>query len=258
MNRGTDYVKEMSDRLSTFARALRLPAVALAATMALAVAAPGFASKVAPPRAARDLAQTYFTGAFTRAEVVTIAGRYVHDWRVDEGRVVAVRPNAIDLLERDGTRQTIAIGAQTVVSGVGRIFAPGAIARGTRVVTLRDGNGPAQQVRPSAWGRILGTTLLGATLVRAEVLNSQAKTLHDYRIDEGRIVAVKPASVTLLERDGTRQSVAVTPASTVMLNGQLSDPSVVVKGLSALTIREGSGPAEQIWLAPPGAVTVGR
>ena len=250
MNRGTDYVKEMSDRLSTFGRALRLPAVALAATMALAVAAPGFASKVAPPRAARDLAQTYFTGAFTRAEVVTIAGRYVHDWRVDEGRVVAVRPNAIDLLERDGTRQTIAIGAQTVVSGVGRIFAPGAIARGTRVVTLRDGNGPAQQVRPSAWGRILGTTLLGATLVRAEVLNSQAKTLHDYRIDEGRIVSAKAgSSITLLERDGTRQAIPISASTVVSANGQPVDQSALVKGQTAVTIREGDGPAEQILLA---------
>jgi hypothetical protein len=258
LNRGTDYVNEMSDRLSTFARALRLPVVALAAMLALAVAAPGFASKVAPPRAARDLAQTYFAGSFTRAEVVTVGGRYEHDWRVDEGRVVAVRQNAIDIVERDGTRQTITIGAQTVVSGVGRPFAPGSVTRGTRVVTLRDGNGPAVQVRPSAWGRILGTNLLGGTLVRAEVLNYQAKTLHDYRIDEGRITAVKPTSITLLERDGTRQSIAVTSTSTVMQNGQPADPSMVVKGLSALTIREGSGPAEQIWLAPAGAVVVGR
>jgi hypothetical protein len=248
----------MSDRLSTFARAVRLPVVALLAMLALAVASPGFAAKVAPPRAARDLAQTYFAGQLTRAEVVTVSGKYEHDWRVDEGRVVAVRQNAIDLMERDGTRQTIAIGPSTVVSGVGRLFAPNAIARGTRVVTLRDGNGPAQQVRPSAWGRILGTNLLGATLVRAEVLNYQAKTLHDYRIDEGRITAVKPAAITLLERDGTRQSIPVTSGAIVMLNGQPADQSNVVKGLSALTIREGSGPAEQIWLAPAGAVAVGR
>jgi hypothetical protein len=257
LNRGTDYVNEMSARLSTFARAPRLRVAAFAAALFLVVAAPGFAAKIAPPRAARDLAQTYFAGQLTRAEVVTVTGRYEHDWRVDEGRVVAVRPNAIDLLERDGTRQTIAIGPQTVVSGVGRLFAPNAVARGTRVVTLRDGNGPALQIRPSAWGRILGTALLGATLVRAEVLNYQAKTLHDYRIDEGRIVAVKPASLTLLERDGTRQSIPVTPTATVMMNGQPADPSNVVKGLTALTIREGSGPATQIWLAP-GAFTVGK
>jgi len=35
-----------------------------------------------------------------------------HDYRIDEGRLIAVRPNAVDLLERDGTRQTIAIGPQ--------------------------------------------------------------------------------------------------------------------------------------------------
>jgi hypothetical protein len=224
----------------------------------LALAATAFAAKGAPPKTARDLAQTYFAGSLTRAEVVTVQGKYEHDWRIDEGRVVAVRPNSIDLLERDGTRQTIAIGAQTVISGVGRLFAPGSIARGTRVVTLRDGNGPAQQIRPTAWGRILGTTLLGGALVRAEVLNYQAKTLHDYRLDEGRIVAVKPASITLQERDGTRQPISVVPTTVVTLNGQFVDQSSVVKGLSALTIREGSAPATQIWLASGPIVLGGR
>src|SRR5262249_38899141 len=110
LNRGTEYVNRMSDRLSTFARAVRLPVVALLAMLARPVGSPGSAAKVAPPRAARDLAQTYFAGQLTRAEVVTVSGKYEHDWRVDEGRVVAVRQNAIDLMERDGTRQTIAIG----------------------------------------------------------------------------------------------------------------------------------------------------
>jgi len=235
-----------------------LVSAASVAVLALAFATAGLAAKGAPPKVARDLAQTYFAGSFTRAEVVTIAGRYVHDWRIDEGRVVAVHPSSIDLMERDGTRQTIAIGPQTVISGVGRVFAPASIARGTRVVTLRDGNAPAQQIRPSSWGRILGSSLMGATLVRAEVLNYQAKTLHDYRIDEGRIVAVKPAAITLQERDGTRQPVAVVPTTLVTFNGQPGDQSMVVKGLSALTIREGSGPATQIWLSSSVGVLGGR
>ena len=215
----------------------------------------GLAAKGAPPATARDLAQVYFANGLVRAEVVSLVGRVEHDYRVDVGRVVAVRANAVDLLEKDGTRQTIAIGAQTLVVGVGRLFAPGTISRGTRVVTVRDGNGPAQQVRPASWARVLGKMLFGSTLVRAEVLNYAAKTLHDYRIDEGRIVGVKPASITLAERDGSRQTIQISASTLVSVGSQLVDQSAVVKGLTALTVREGDDPAEQIMLS---ALVVGR
>jgi len=225
-----------------------LVALAAAAVVALTVSTASLAATIAPPRAARDLAQIYFTNGFVRAEVVTIAGRVEHDYRIDEGRVVVVRSTSIDLLERDGTRQTIAISAQTVIAGVAPLSAPGRITRGTRVVALRDGNGAAQQIRPSTWARVIGRTLMGGALVRAEVLNYQAKTLHDYRIDQGRIVAVKPASITLSERDGSRQAVSVTASTLITMGGLTVDQSAVTKGLTATTIREGDGAAEQIML----------
>jgi hypothetical protein len=206
---------------------------------------------------ARDLAQIYFASGFVRAEVVTMAGRVEHDYRIDEGRVVAVRQTSIDLLERDGTRQTIAIGTQTVISGVGPLSSLGRVARGIRVVALRDGNGAAQQIRPSTWARVLGRTLMGGALVRAEVLNFQSKTLHDYRIDQGRIVVVKPASITLAERDGSRQTIGVTASTLVTLGGLAVDQSEVTKGLTAIAIREGDGAAEQIMLGT-GTLAVGR
>jgi hypothetical protein len=234
----------MSDRR----RVRTLLAAAAAAIFALTAASVVPAAPGAPPPAARDLSLTYFSNALIRAEVVSLVGRSEHDFRIDEGKVVAVRANAIDLLERDGTRQTIAISAQTQIVGVGRLFAPGAITRGTRVIAVRDGGGAAQQVRPSGWARVIGRTLFGNTLVRAEVLNYVGKTVHDFRIDEGRIVGVKPAMVTLLERDGTRQPIPVSSSTLMTLNGQPVDQSAVVKGLAAITIREGDGPAEQILL----------
>ena len=239
----------MSDRRPPLARARMLLVVVAVTTAALIATAAGQANPTAPPAAARDLAQIYFAGALTRAEVLSYVGRVEHDYRIDEGRVVAVRPNAIDLLERDGTRQTIAIGPQTVIAGVGHLFAPNSVARGTRVVAIRDGGGPATQIRPSSAARVMGRAFFGTTLVRAEVLNYQGKTLHDYRIDEGRVVAIKPTSVTLLERDGTRQTISVTPATAVWMGGQQVDQSAVTRGLTAITIREGGGPAEQIMLA---------
>lgn len=234
----------MSDR-----RRVRTLLGAAAVALALIAASAVPAARSAPPPAARDLSLTYFSKALIRAEVVSLVGRVEHDYRIDEGKVVAVRANALDLLERDGTRQTVGINAQTLIVGVGRLFAPTVIARGTRVMTLRDGGGAAQQVRPSGWARVVGRSLFGNTLVRAEVLNYVGKTVHDYRIDEGRIVGVKPASVTLLERDGTRQPIPVSPATLITLNGQPVDQSAVVKGLAAIMIREGDGPAEQVLLA---------
>lgn len=234
----------MSDRR----RVRTLLAAAAVATLAVFAAAAVPAAKSAPPSAARDLALTYFSSTLIRAEVVTLGGRVEHDYRVDEGKVVAVRPNAIDLLERDGTRQTIAIGNGTRVVGVGRLSVPARVAKGIRVVTLRDGSGPASQIRPSGWARVLGKTLLGNTFVRAEVLDYVGQTVHDYRIDEGRIVASKPASITLLERDATRQAIPVNSSTLITLNGQPVDQTALVKGLAAITIREGDGAAEQILL----------
>jgi hypothetical protein len=233
----------MSDRR----RASTLLAAAAVVTLALIASVAAPAARNAPPQTARDLALAYFSPGLTRAEVVSIAGRSEHDYRVDEGRIVAVRPGAVDLLERDGTRQTIAISRQTQLPG--RLLGPTLLVRGVRVVTVRDNGGVATQVRPSSQARAVGRALFGATLVRAEVLFYQGKTPHDYRIDEGRIVAVKPTSVTLLERDGTRQTIPVSSSTQVSLGGQPVDESAVVKGLAAITIREGEGPAEQILLA---------
>ncbi len=223
---------------------------AIATVAVLAVSASGFAAAGAPPGAARDLAQIYFSNTLVRAEVVAVVGRVTHDYRIDEGRLIAVRPNAVDLLERDGTRQTIAIGPQTQILGVARLAGPRLVARATRVVVMRDGDAPATLVRPSGTAVALGKSLFGATLVRAEVLTYAARTPHDIRIDEGRVVLVRPGSITLLERDGTRQAIAVTASTLVTLNGQPIDQSAVTRGLTAITIREGGGPASEIRLFP--------
>ena len=230
-------------------RARALLAALFAITAVLVAAAAGSASSGAPPGAARDLAQTYFSNTLTRAEVVSVVGRVVHDYRLDEGRVIAVRRNAIDLLERDGTRQTIALSPSTRISGVGRLFG-GPVARGVRVVAVRDGGGPATLIRPSAYTRVLGKIMLGTTLVRAEVLTYSAGTPHDFRIDEGRIVSVNrsTSTIVLLERDGTKQTIAFTSSTLISEVGQQVDQNALTKGLTAITVREGDGPAVEIRL----------
>lgn len=225
-----------------------LLAATLVATAVLAGAASSSAQPTSPPTFARDLAQTYFAAGFTRAEVVSIVGRTEHDFRIDEGRIVAVRPSSVDLLERDGTRQTIPLAAQA--QSPARAFGPSVLVRGARVVTVRDNGAPAAQVRPSGQARLLGRTFLGASLVRAEVLFYQGRTPHDYRLDEGRIVSIKASSsVTLLERDGTRQVIPIGASTVVSAGGQPVDQTAPVRGQTAIAIREGDGAAEQILLA---------
>ena len=238
----------MSGHRPPFACARTLLAGAAAAVAVLTASAAGFAASGAPPGAARDLAQVYFSNTLTRAEVVSVVGRSVHDYRIDEGRVTGIRPNAIDLLERDGTRQTISVATSTHV--VGRFFGPPSLARGTRVITVRDGDGPATQIRPSTSARVLGKIFFGATLVRAEVLTYSAKTPHDYRIDEGRIVSVRATSIVLLERDGTRQTIAVSSSTLVTEAGQPADLTAVTRGQTAIAVREGNGPAVALYLFP--------
>jgi hypothetical protein len=248
MTRGADDGELMRDRRSTLARARTLVVVPLAAAAFLAASATGPAATTAPPVAARDLAASFFSNTLTRAEVVSVLGRALHDYHVDEGKVVAVRASGIDLLERDGTRQTIAVGASTQVLGLGRFFGPSL--RGLRVVTIRDGSGPASQIRPSGSARAVGKLLLGATLARAEILTYSNKTLHDIRIDDGRIVGKSPTSLTLLELDGTRQTITVDASTLVTVSSQPVDVSAARLGAYAVAIRDGDGAAQEVRLTP--------
>ncbi len=238
----------MSERRQPLARARTLFAAGVSLVVALTATATAQSAKVAPPAIARSLAQTYFTITFTRAEVLTVVGRVVHDYRIDEGRVIAVRPNAIDLLERDGTRQTVALNSQTQMPG-GRLAGVGVGLRGSRVVTLTDNGGAATLVRSSATARALGKALFGPTLVRAEIVTFAGKA-QDVQIDQGKITGVHPGSVTILERDGSRQAIPVAPTAVVTENGLTVDTSAIVKGLSAITVRVDNASAQQVFLAP--------
>ncbi|HEU0304967.1 MAG TPA: hypothetical protein VFR32_10360 [Gaiellaceae bacterium] len=122
--------------------------IAAAAAAALVVGVTGFAASSAPPpNEARALGALFFNKNMARAEVVQVRGGIVHDYRIDQGKVVAVRPGAIELLERDGTRQLIPVSPTAQVLVNGRFTTLSAIPLRMNAITIRDGDEPASTVR---------------------------------------------------------------------------------------------------------------
>ena len=76
-----------------------------------------------------------------------------------------------------------------------------AVALGSLALVQRGAAGPGS----------LGALFFGPKLVRAEVVLAEGGTLHDYRIDRGRIRSAGAGRVSLLERDGTTVDVPLAP-----------------------------------------------
>jgi len=94
-------------------------------------------------------------------------------------------------------------------------------------------------------GSSLGSFFFGPKLVRAEVVTNEAGTIHDYRVDRGRIrmIARGSLSLTLLERDGTLVTVPVASTANVTLNGVTVAFARLRRGLTATTVRDGTAAA---------------
>jgi len=102
----------------------------------------------------------------------------------------------------------------------------------------------------SALTRGLEDLFFGPKLVRAEVILQDAGGLHDYRIDRGRIRNVTDNSLTLLERDGTLVTIAVSPTAEVLFRGRRVTLTVLRRGMTATAVRESDGPAHIVQASP--------
>jgi len=83
-------------------------------------------------------------------------------------------------------------------------------------------------------------------VVRAEVVMNEAGVLHDYRVDRGKIRALAPGSLTLLEKDGTLVTVPVAAGATIRFEGMSVPFGRLRRGLVATTVRDGSAPATTV------------
>lgn len=120
-----------------------------AAVLATLVIGAGFASSAPAPSEPRALGDLFFGKNMARAEVVLVRGGAVRDYRIDQGRVVGVRPGFVELLERDGTRQLIPVASGVQIWVNGRPSALTTIPLRVTAVTIRDGDQPAEIVRIS-------------------------------------------------------------------------------------------------------------
>jgi hypothetical protein len=123
-------------------KALWVVAVLLALNAILLFAAPGGAVP-------RGLSQYFFGPKLVRMEVVVRDGGAVRLYRVDRGRLRAMRPalGTITLLERDGTLAVIPVGDDADVTLGGRSVSLTALRRGMMVTTVREGDAPAELVQ---------------------------------------------------------------------------------------------------------------
>lgn len=121
--------------------------ITAAAIAALVVGAVSLASATAPPVEARALGEVFFNRNMARSEVVMVVRGTVHDYRLDQGKVVASRTGTIELQERDGTRQSIPIAPDAQILVNGRISALVSVPLRVNAITIRDGDQPASVVR---------------------------------------------------------------------------------------------------------------
>jgi hypothetical protein len=104
----------------------------------------------------------------------------------------------------------------------------------------------------------LANSFFGPKMVRAEVYVKAGGVLHDYFVDRGKITKITPATVTqpatltILERDGSLVTVPVAPSAAI----QLGNKTVVFRRLKArmnvLTVRDGEQtPAQTVRATKP-------
>jgi hypothetical protein len=94
----------------------------------------------------------------------------------------------------------------------------------------------------------LGAYLFGPKMVRGEIVVKDGGTVHDYRVDQGRLRAVVVGSsvLSLYERDGQLVTVPVAPGARITLGGRVVPLSALKRGMRVITVRDGNAAAATV------------
>lgn len=101
----------------------------------------------------------------------------------------------------------------------------------------------------SALSQPFGSFFYGPSMVRAEAVLKVGTDIHDYRVDRGRVRAVTATSVTLRERDGHTETIAIGTNAGIQVNGRPATLAALRRGMDAVAVREGDDPAELLHAA---------
>jgi hypothetical protein len=78
------------------------------------------------------------------------------------------------------------------------------------------------------------------------VLLKEGNGVRLYRIDRGVIRDKSNGSLTLRERDGTLQTIAVSPTAAITVGGRAAAFGQLRRGMTATVIWDGTGPAFEV------------
>jgi hypothetical protein len=217
---------------------------------AAAIAAPALAGHPMPTSVSTSL----LGPKLIRAEVVVKgSSTTLHDYRLDRGKLLKrYTAGTLNLLERDSTKTPVKVASSA------RVFLNGApstlrrLRAGMQIAVAHDRDLPAETVYATTakgtpkWPASVAAVMFGSRLVRAE-LALQDTTLHDFRVDQGRIKQVGVFTLVLKELDGTDVTINVSPTARIKLNGKNASFVQLRKGLMATTIHDGDKPADQVY-----------
>jgi hypothetical protein len=218
---------------------------------ALALVPAAFAAGGVLPRSV----SSYLLGPkLIRAEIAVKSGQTVRGYWVDRGKLLKRYSAAsLNLLERNGTAVTVPVSASARVTLNGRSVTVRALRAGMQIAVVHMDNVPATAVYASSARATapklptsLSATLLGTKLIRGEIAVKDT-SLHDYRLDRGRITQVGVTTITLHEADGTDVTVNVSPTARVKVNGQNAIFVQLRRGMMAVTMYDGDKPADQVY-----------
>ena len=198
---------------------------------------------------------TYLLGPkMIRAEIIVKGSSTTpHDYRLDRGKLLKrYTAGTLNLLEKDGTKTPVKVasGARVILNGL-----PSTLRRlraGMQIAVAHDRDLPADTVYAASgrgtpkWPAPVAAVMFGSRLIRAEIA-LQDTTLHDYRVDQGRIKQVGVSTLVLRELDGTDVTINISPAARIKLNGKNASFVQLRKGIMATTIHDGDKPADQVY-----------
>ncbi len=96
--------------------------------------------------------------------------------------------------------------------------------------------------------RSLANYFYGPGLLRADVVVRDAEGIHNWRLDQGRILRVAPARsmLRIVEYDGRVVEFQVAPDARIELHGRPVFLAGLRRGVRVLVVRENEGPAEVV------------